>query len=132
MIKIFILLSAITVFSACADNKLKSKSGNELIEQSAPTSGEMTSDDKLMKEWLLGKEWKADSFAAPIGRLKIFSPDSCDFIMGKCPWGFKNGRFTFGRNVLADWPFVKVNDTTFTLYVEPTQKTYTYSFVRKL
>ena len=132
MIKIFILVSAVTVFSACGDNKPKAEAPDGFEERRKFAKLKMTREDTLMKQWLLGKEWKAENGAAPMARLIIYSPDSCDYITGKDPWGYKGGQFTFGRNDLVTWPCAKVNDSSFTLYVEPTQKTYIYRFVKNL
>ncbi len=86
-------------------------------------------DDTIIKEWLVGKEWKTESEAAPFAILKVFSGDSCGYTTGKYHYTFINGRLEmFG----AEWPLSRINDTTFTIYVKPTQKTYTYSFARQL
>lgn len=125
MKKIIILSLSILLLYACSDTKEKNKSTGKSKEQSAGIS----SEDKAIKEWLLGKEWKAENGGAPFAVLKVLSLDSCAFTNGKpLHWTFRNGRL----NMLAEWPLIKVNDTTFTIYVEPTQKTYTYQFVKNL
>ena len=126
------LFSAIVVFSACGNKKPKAEAPDGFEKYREFAKLKMTKEDTLMKQWLLGKEWKSESEAAPMTRLKIYSLDSCEYVYGKDTWGFKGGHFTTGPNSIADWPFVKVDDSTFTLYVKPTQKTFTYKFVKTL
>jgi len=128
-----ILIPALCLFLlyACSGNKEKDKPVAEVKEQNpvATSTSEMSAEDNGIKEWLLGKEWKAESEAAPFAILKVFSGDSCGYATGKYHYTFKNGVFEmFG----AEWPFTRVNDTTFTIYVKPTQKTYTYKFAKNL
>lgn len=93
-------------------------------------SSEISSEDKAIKEWLVGKEWKAENGAAPFSLLKIFSADSCSYATGKQHHRtFKNGEF---ENFGATWPLTKINDSTFSIYVKPTQKTYSYKLVGNL
>lgn len=128
MKNVFPVLIFVILFS-CSDNKEKNKPDTKEKEQISIPASESASKDNTIKEWLLGKEWKAESEAAPFSILKVFSKDSCGYATGKYHYTFKNGRFEmFG----AQWPFTRVNYTTFTIYVEPTKKTYTYQFVRNL
>ena len=121
MRRAIILCLSIILLYACSDTRENNKITGK--------TKEVSSEDKAIKEWLLGKEWKAENGGAPFAILKVLSLDSCAFTNGKpLQWSFKNGRL----NMLAEWPLVKVNDTTFTIYVEPTQKTYTYQFVKNL
>jgi Prokaryotic membrane lipoprotein lipid attachment site len=128
-----ILIPALSLFllSACSGNKEKDKSVIKTEEQ-APvktSNSETSAEDMAIKEWLLGKEWKAESQGAPFSALKIFSKDSCGFVDGTYHYTLKNGRFEI---LGAEWPFTRVNDSTFTIYVQPTRKTYTYKYVRNL
>lgn len=130
MKRILLPALALLMLNACSGNK-KEKSVTKQEEQTpvtTPTS-EMSAEDMAIKEWLLGKEWKAENDNAPFSILRVFSKDSCGFVDGTYHYTFKNGRF---ENLGAEWPFTKVNDSTFTIYVEPTQKTYTYKFVKNL
>ena len=44
-------------------------------------------------------------------------------------WTYKNKNFTmFG----VSWPMKKVSDSSFTLYVDPTKKTFQYNMVQIL
>jgi hypothetical protein len=127
--KVIIPLFSIVLFYACSDNKAKDKATGEGKGQvSEAGSTDPTSEDKAIVEWLVGKEWKADEEAAPISILRFFSRDTCGYTTGKYPWSFKNGRFI----MMVDWPLAHVNDTTFTLYVEPTKRTFIYRFVKNL
>ncbi len=122
-----IILSCLA--TGCSDNKEKNKVDKEGKEQNSDSSESKSDGDQAIKEWLVGKEWKTENGAAPFSVLKVFSMDSCAFTAPrKYRWSFKNGRFI----MLAEWPLTRINDTTFTIYVEPTQKTYTYKFVNNL
>ena len=128
MKKAIIPVFSLVLLYGCADNKEKNQNTGKTKEQTTGTY-ETSPEDNAIKGWLLGKEWKAESEAAPFAVLMVFSRDSCGYTMGKYHYTFKNGRLEmFG----AEWPLTKVNDTTFTIYVTPTQKTYTYNFVRSL
>jgi hypothetical protein len=121
----------LVLLSACAGNKEKNNPGTEANDQApaATSTSTISGEDKAIKEWLLGKEWVAENGAAPFSTLKVYSADSCGYTTGKYHWTFKNGVFEmFG----AEWPFTRVNDTTFTIYVKPSQKTYSYKFVKNL
>lgn len=118
---------------SCAGNKAKDKEESTVKEETnAPKpSSEISNDDDIaIKKWLIGKEWKAENDAAPFSILKVFSADSCSYATGKQHhWTFKNGEF---ENFGATWPLTKINDSTFSIYVKPTQKTYSYKFVKNL
>ncbi|MEO7983031.1 MAG: hypothetical protein ABI688_03010 [Bacteroidota bacterium] len=125
MKKIIVLLCSIGIFCACSDNKSKN-TGTVKEEVTAPGTA---NEDKAIKEWLVGKEWKADNVNAPMEFIRVYSMDSCSFTAPRrYGWDFKNGRFI----MIAEWPLKRVSDTSFTLFVEPTQKTYTFNFVRTL
>ena len=109
---------------ACSDNKQKTK---PVTSDTQPTA-----EDQAMKQWLLGKEWHAENDNAPFHTLKMFSIDSVDYVTGKDPWNMKKGEFTIGRYDMVTWPFKKLSDTSFTLYVNPTQKTFVYRFIKNL
>jgi hypothetical protein len=119
---------------ACSGNKVKDKPVNKVGEQTpvTTTSSEMSAEDKLIKEWLQEKEWKAESEAAPITTMKLHSDGIADFVYGKDPWVYKNGFFAMRSLDFVKWPFKKIDDQTFTLFVEPTQKTFIYKFVKNL
>lgn len=126
MKKIFIPVICL-LLCACSGSDDKNKTGKEKATDMPAT--ENNTQDKTIKEWLVGKEWKAENENAPMMFLRIYTMDSCSFTAPRrYGWDFKNGRFI----MLAEWPLTKVSDTSFTLFVEPTQKTYTYNFVRSL
>jgi hypothetical protein len=120
-------LSLLFLF-ACSGNKGKDKPVSK-VEEQTPVTSDNSAKDMAIKEWLLGKEWKAENENAPFSILKVYSKDSCGFVDGTYHYTFKNGRF---ENLGAEWPLTRVNDSTFTIYVEPTQKTYSYKFVKNL
>lgn len=132
MKKIIISVFSIGLCCACSDNKEKNKAANEGKEQiSTSATTESTSEDKAIVEWLVGKEWKAEEEAAPMSILQFYSNDTCGLVYGKDQWSFKKSHFVLG-NGLVEWPFARVNDTVFTLYVQPTQRTFRYRFVKHL
>ena len=128
MKKVIIPVLCLVFLYGCSDNKDKNKTTGKGNEQNTDVP-DISKEDRAIKEWLLGKEWKADNGGAPFEILKVFSLDSLAFSSGRLlPWSFKNGRL----EMIAEWPLTRVNDTTFTIYVEPTKKTYAYQFVRNL
>lgn len=130
MKKIILSIVVFSFFIACSSDKGSKEVVNELSEDGKLDKAEMTSEDIAIKEWLIGKEWKAESGAAPFEILKVFSNDSCSVESKKRHhWTFKKGNFgMFG----VYWPFIKVDDKSFTIFVKPTQKTYRYNFVKNL
>ena len=128
MKKIIISVFSIGLCSACSDNKAKNETTGGKEQISAPVTNESANEDKAIVEWLVGKEWKADEEAAPISILRFFSRDTCGYTTGRYPWSFKNGRFI----MIAEWPLARINDSTFTLYVQPTKRTFAYRFVKNL
>lgn len=130
MKKVLIPFLSLALLSACSDNKDKNKTTEKTDEQTKGTgSSEISSEDRAIKEWLVGKEWEAENDNAPMKFLRVHSMDSCSYTAPKrYSWDYKNGRFI----MLAEWPLKRVSDTSFTLFVEPTQKTYTFNFVKNL
>jgi hypothetical protein len=128
MKRILIPALSLLLLYACSGNKAKDK-GDTKMEEQTPVTSDNSAKDMAIKEWLLGKEWKAENENAPFSILKVYSKDSCGFVDGTYHYTFKNGRF---ENLGAEWPLTRVNDSTFTIYVEPTQKTYSYKFVKNL
>ena len=131
MKKVIIPFVCMVLLYSCANNKEKDKSATKAEAQSSVSSpsSETPNEDKIIKEWLIGKEWKAENDAAPFSILRVFSGDTCGFVDGKYHYTFKNGEF---ENLGATWPLTKINDSTFSIYVKPTQKTYSYKFVKNL
>jgi hypothetical protein len=134
MKKILIPALSLLLLYACSGKKEKDKSTTKVEEQTpvTTTTSEMSAEDKLIKEWLQEKEWKAESDAAPITTMKLHSDGMGEFIYGKDPWVYKNGFFAMRSLDFVKWPFRKIDDQTFTLFVEPTQKTFIYKFVKNL
>ena len=131
--KVLLPLVCMVLLYSCADDKTKDKEGSkakEEINATKPSSETSTDEEMAIKKWLIGKEWKAENEAAPFSLLKVFSADSCSYASGKQHhWTFKNGEF---ENFGATWPLTKINDSTFSIYVKPTQKTYSYKLVGNL
>jgi hypothetical protein len=129
MKKVIIPLFSIALCYACSDNKAKNKATGEGKEQvSEAGSTGLANEDKAIVEWLIGKEWKAEEVAAPMSMLQFYSKDTVGTINGRSAWSLEKGRLI----MIADWPLLKLNDTTFTLYVQPTKRTFAYKFVKNL
>lgn len=133
MQKVLIVLSSLLIMSSC---KSKTRSEADISKdletiatatQSDKVEEPDTEDDKTTRAWLIGKDWKAESGAAPMEVLKFISADSVLMTSTSSTWTYKNKKFTMGG---ISWPLEKVNDTSFTLYVEPTQKKYQYNLVK--
>lgn len=133
MQKVLIVLSSLLILSSC---KTKPRSEADITKDletiaNATHSDKVeepdTEDDKTTRAWLIGKEWKAESGAAPMEVLKFISADSILMTSTSSTWTYKNKKFTMGG---ISWPLEKVSDTSFTLYVEPTQKKYQYNLVK--
>lgn len=125
-----IFLAFLTMaFTACNDSKTKeADTATTKKEDVKPAM-----DDKAMKEWMQGKEWKAESEGAPITTMRLGTDGICDYITMKDPWTITEGNFMIGTGALAiKYPCTKVNDQSFTLYVKPSDKTYEYKFVKNL
>lgn len=133
MKKLLLPLVCLILLYSCADDKAKDKeesTDKEVTKATTPSSETSNDEDMAIKKWLIGKEWKAENDAAPFSILKVFSADSCSYATGKQHhWTFKNGEF---ENFGATWPLTKINDSTFSIYVKPTQKTYSYKLVKNL
>ncbi len=133
MQKVLIVLSSLLIMTSCK-SKTRSEAdiSKDLETISTATHGDKveepdTEDDKTTRAWLIGKDWKAESGAAPMEVLKFISADSVLMTSTSSTWTYKNKKFTMGG---ISWPLEKVNDTSFTLYVEPTQKKYQYNLVK--
>lgn len=127
MKKVEILAICLLLLSACSGNKDKKSSAEKKVDKT-----NVSMEDAAMKKWLYGKEWRPESEAAPIELMQTFSMDSCVYRYDKGLWNFKNGELTSGRNDLVSWPFVKLSDSSFTLYVAPTKRTFKYNFIKNL
>ncbi len=130
---IFLLALSVNII-ACSDNKEK-----KTTDISTPTKSPVsTVEDKAVSDWLGGKEWKAESGAAPMDMIKLFSDGKVEFKepAANDQWAYVGGEFGWYRNgnkmPVVTWPVQKVSDTTFSLFVAPTKKTYIYKFVRNL
>ncbi len=63
---------------------------------------------------------------APMALLKLKSDGSYELKSGKNPstWEILGGKISLER--LTEWPIEKLDDTTFRLYVKPTDKWFVY------
>ncbi|MEO5945540.1 MAG: hypothetical protein ABIP79_01900 [Chitinophagaceae bacterium] len=135
MQKVFIVLSTLFILYSC-ESKQRSEADitKDMETLAEATKGDKveepdTEDDKTTRAWLIGKEWKAESGAAPMEFLRFISADSVQMASSSSKWSYKNKNFTmFG----VSWPLEKVSDTSFTLYVDPTKKTFQYNLVKPM
>lgn len=134
MKKLLIPVLCLSLLYGCSESKDKKKPAKKTEEKQPEsiTNTTTSAEDKLIKEWLQEKEWKSESEAAPITTMKLHSDGIADFTYGKDPWVYKNGFFAMKSLDFVKWPFKKIDEQTFTLFVEPTQKTFTYKFVKNL
>ena len=134
MKKVLTSFFCFALLTACSENKSKNKPIVNTEEKTGTTKPDtdMSTDDKLIKDWLQQKEWKAESEAAPISTMKLHSDGMAELSYGKDPWIYENGFFAMKSLDYVKWPLKKIDDQTFTLFVEPTQKTYTYKFIKAL
>ena len=134
MKKVLFSILCLPLLVACSDNKSNNKPMVTTEEKTGTTqpATDISSDDKLIIEWLQEKEWKAESEAAPISTMKLHRDGIAEFSYGKDPWVYKNGFFAMKSLDFVKWPLKKIDDQTFTLFVEPAQKTYSYKFVKTL
>lgn len=81
--------------------------------------------DKELQNWMQEKLWKAEDGMAPFTLLKLHKSGLCEFKQGPSDqWSIQEGKFVLSR--LTEWPIKKVDDSTFSLYVKPTDKTYLF------
>ena len=135
MQKVLIVLSSLLILSSCKSKSRSEADINKDMKTLADaTHGDKveepdTEDDKTTRTWLTGKEWKAESGDAPMEFLRFKSADSVEMKTSTSKWTYKNKNFTmFG----VSWPMKKVSDSSFTLYVDPTKKTFQYNMVQIL
>ena len=140
MKKFFIIIPTLIILSACSDTKQKADAGTETRNTTEANSSTQSTDnnaaDESMKVWLQQKEWKAENGGAPITLMKLYADGRCVYSTGTDTWSYSEGSFGLhlggAKRATVKWPVKKIDDKSFSLYVEPTQKTYTYTFVSDL
>ncbi|MGZ5135816.1 MAG: hypothetical protein ACXWCG_11725, partial [Flavitalea sp.] len=128
MHKILVFALLLGFLSGCSGKKEK--------KEPVTTPTETSTVDKAMKEWLQGKEWKAENNGAPMSFLKIYRDGHCEYGTSSDGWSFENDAFGIhmgdSKNPIVTWPVKKIDEQSFSLYVAPTQSTYIYRFVANL
>lgn len=135
MQKVLIVLSSLLILSSCKGKERSEADITKDMEQLANATGGNkveepdTEEDKSTRAWLIGKEFKAESGAAPMEIMRFVSADVCETNSTSEKWKYKNKTFTMFS---VSWPLEKLSDTSYTIYVEPTKKTYQYNMVKTL
>ncbi len=122
MKKACIIFCSLFIIYSCNSSEKKPKP--QLTKKEKPVQ---SAADIELQDWLKGKIWTAEEQnMAPMSLLKLKSDGSYELKSDKYPstWQIINGEISLAR--LTEWPIEKVNDTTFRLYVKPTDKWYSY------
>lgn len=122
MRKACVMFCSLLIIYSCNSSGEKAKPKSPQKEKLVPSD-----TDKELQGWLKGKIWTAEDGAAPMSMLKLKTDGGYELKSDKYPstWQIIDGRISLAR--LTEWPIEKVNDTTFRLYVKPTDKWFTYT-----
>lgn len=95
------------------------------------TENEQSEDDKALQTWLQGKVWTAEESMAPMRLMKLKTDGECEFFNGSAdPWTIVKSELVLKK--LTEWPVKKVDDSTFSLYVKPSDVWYLYKLTENL
>ncbi len=121
MKKICIIICSLFIIYSCNSNKEKEKTTPIQNVKVVQSDGDIE-----VQAWLKGKVWTAENDMAPMSLLKLKTDGNYDLKSGKNPgkWEIIGGKIGLDR--LTEWPIEKLNDSTFRLYVKPTDKWYVY------
>lgn len=121
MIKACIIFCSLFIIYSCNTKEEKAKPKFIQKEKAVQSAADME-----LQTWLKGKVWAAENDVAPMVLLKLKSDGNYDLKSGKnsSTWEIIGGKIALER--LTEWPIEKVDDTTFRLYVKPTDKWYVY------
>ena len=120
MKKIALITFSLCLLLSCGSNDKTNKEPLPVKKQNVQTPM-----DKELQTWMQGKLWVADEGMAPFSQFKLHKSGLCEFKQGPSDqWSIEGEKFVLNR--LTEWPIKKVDDSTFSLYVKPTDKTYLY------
>ncbi len=121
MKKICVIICSLFIIYSCNSNKEKATPKLIQKEKAVQSAGDIE-----LQGWLKGKIWTAENDMAPMALLKLKSDGSYELKSGKNPstWEILGGKISLER--LTEWPIEKLDDTTFRLYVKPTDKWFVY------
>jgi len=121
MKKICVIICSLFIIYSCNSNKEKTEPKFIKKEKAVPSAGDIE-----LQAWLKGKVWTAENDMAPMSLLKLKTDGNYELKSGKNPstWEIIGGKINLDR--LTEWPIEKLDDTTFRLYVKPTDKWYVY------
>lgn len=121
MKKTCVIICSLFILYSCNSNGEKTKPKLIQKEKAVQSAGDIE-----VQGWLKGKVWTAENDMAPMALLKLKTDGNYDLKSGKNPgsWQIIGGKIALDR--LTEWPIEKLNDSTFRLYVKPTDKWYVY------
>jgi len=120
MRKFCIIFCSLFFIYSCNSNEDKSKPALTTKENAVQSAGDIE-----LQGWLKSKIWTAENDMAPMSLLKLRSDGTCELKSGKpSTWEIKDGKIGLSR--LTEWPVEKISDSTFRLYVKPTDKWFVY------
>lgn len=126
MKKMILLAFTFFLLVGCANNEKTNKAA-----ETPKLKSSQSNDDMLLQEWMQGKHWQAENDNAPMKFLKLKMDGSYEILPGPGKsWKIKNGLIELSG--LTEWPVKKIDDSTFSLYVKPTDKTYMYRKISNL
>lgn len=130
--KKIILISSLIALYSCGSNEDKQQETKTNTPPMEETTKTQSTEDIALQEWLQGKVWDADEGMAPMRLLKLKANGEALFYKDKPAgmWSITNGELALDG--LTEWPIKKVNDSTFTLYVKPSDTWYTYRHTENL
>lgn len=116
-----LIFCCLFIIYSCNSNKEKSKQPVIEKEKTVEPAG-----NNELQEWLKGKIWTAENSEAPMALLSLGSNGNYELKSGKNPgtWKVVGGKISLSK--LTEWPIEKIDDTSFRLYVKPTDKWFTY------
>lgn len=123
MKKIIVASFSLFLLVGCANNEKSNK-----VPETPKVEASQSNDDLKMQEWMQGKHWQAENDNAPMTFLKLKMDGTYENLNGSGKsWKIENGQIDLYG--LTEWPVKKIDDSTFSLYVKPTDKTYLYKKV---
>ncbi|MDZ4792845.1 MAG: hypothetical protein SGI83_01075 [Bacteroidota bacterium] len=120
MRKAYIIFCSLFIIYSC--NSSEEKDNPTLIPKEKAVQ---SAADMDIQAWLQGKVWTAENDNAPMSLLKLKS-DGYELKSGKNPGTWKIIAGEIDLDGLTEWPLEKIDDTSFRIYVKPTDKWYIY------
>ncbi|HEV7782408.1 MAG TPA: hypothetical protein VGO58_14135 [Chitinophagaceae bacterium] len=127
MRKVLVIICSLVILFSCNSSGEKSTPKITKKEKVVQSPADMELQGSLK-----GKVWTAENDMAPMALLKLKTDGTYELRSGKYAdtWEIRDGKIVLAR--LTEWPIEKLNDTTFRLYVKPTDKWYTYKYTSSI